>query len=57
MTYKARSITNKASSACKINMDLVEGNEKMREVKKAGSEDFLEGFEKDSDKEGSVEPK
>ncbi len=29
----------------------------MREVKKAGSEDFLEGFEKDSDKKESVEPK
>jgi len=49
MTYKAKSITSKASSACKINMDLVAGVEKIGEVKKADSDDFLQGFSKEEE--------
>lgn len=33
--YKARSITSKASSACKMNMALVEGEREINEVEKA----------------------
>ena len=54
MTYKAKSITSKASSACKMNIDLVRGVEKTGEVKKAGSDDFAKGFNKEE--EGAIEP-
>ena len=33
--YKARSITSKASSACKMNMGLVEGEREINSVEKA----------------------
>jgi hypothetical protein len=56
MTYKAKSITSKASSACKMNMDLVRGVDKIGQVKKAGSDDFAEGFDEEKE-EGAVEPK
>ena len=55
MTYKAKSITSKASSACKMNMDLVRGVEKTGEVKKAGSDDFAEGFNEEKE-EGAIKP-
>jgi hypothetical protein len=44
--YKAKSITNKASSAVKMNMALVEGQADIGNVKKAGAEDLLAGMKK-----------
>ncbi len=44
MTYKAKSITSKASSAVKMNMALVEGNREVGAVRKAGAADFIAGM-------------
>ena len=47
MAYKAKSITSKASSACKINMDLVDGNSAISEPKKSGMDHMKAAVEKD----------
>jgi len=39
-----------------MNMDLVRGVDKIGQVKKAGSDDFAEGFDEEKE-EGAVEPK
>lgn len=44
MTYKAKSITSKASSAVKMNMALIEGNREVGAVRKAGAADFIAGM-------------
>jgi hypothetical protein len=45
MGYKAKSITSKASSACKMNMALVKGEAKIGAVKKAGIGDLQASFD------------
>lgn len=47
MAYKATSITSKASSACKINMDLVDGNSAISDPKKSGMDHMKAAVEKD----------
>ena len=44
--YKARSITSKASSACRMNMDLIEGDREVQQklTKKVGFDEATEGF-------------
>lgn len=44
MTYKAKSITSKASSAVKMNMALIEGDREVGAVRKAGAADFIAGM-------------
>ena len=43
--YKARSITSKASSACRMNMDLIEGDREVQQklTKKVGFDEAAEG--------------
>lgn len=45
MGYKAKSITSKASSACKMNMALIKGEAKIGAVKKAGIGDLQAEFD------------
>lgn len=45
MGYKAKSITSKASSACKMNMALIKGEKEIGEVKKAGIGDLQASFD------------
>lgn len=45
MGYKAKSITSKASSACKMNMALIRGEKAIGEVKKAGIGDLKDSFD------------
>lgn len=45
MGYKAKSITSKASSACKMNMALIKGEAKIGAVKKAGIGDLQASFD------------
>lgn len=44
MTYKAKSITSKASSAVKMNMALIEGDREVGAIRKAGAADFIAGM-------------
>jgi hypothetical protein len=46
MAYKAKSITSKASSACRMNASLVAGHTATGTAKKTGMDHFQEGFEK-----------
>ena len=46
MAYKAKSITSKASSACRMNSALVAGHTATGTAKKTGMDHFQEGFEK-----------
>jgi hypothetical protein len=46
MAYKAKSITSKASSACRMNAALVAGHTATGTAKKTGMDHFQEGFEK-----------
>lgn len=45
MGYKAKSITSKASSACKMNMALIRGEKTIGAVKKAGIGDLKDSFD------------
>lgn len=45
MGYKAQSITSKASSACKMNMDLVNGNTKANKTTDNGVDALSAGFQ------------
>jgi hypothetical protein len=45
MGYKAKSITSKASSACKMNMALIKGEKAIGAVKKAGIGDLQASFD------------
>ena len=45
MGYKAKSITSKASSACKMNMALIKGDAAVGAVKKAGIGDLQASFD------------
>ena len=56
MAYKARSITNKASSACKMNMALIKGEAKIGAVKKAGLDDLQASFNAGKQSEDSESP-
>ena len=47
MAYKARSITSKASSACRMNAALVAGHTATGTAKKTGMDHFEEGVKKD----------
>ena len=46
MAYKAKSITSKASSACRMNKALVAGHTATGTAKPTGMDHFQEGFEK-----------
>ena len=46
MAYKARSITSKASSACRMNAALVAGHTATGTAKKTGMDHFQEGVKK-----------
>ena len=46
MAYKVKSITSKASSACRMNKALIDGHTATGEAKATGMDHFQEGFEK-----------
>ena len=47
MAYKAKSITSKASSACRMNAALVAGHTATGTAKKTGMDHFKKGVKKD----------
>ena len=53
MAYKAKSITSKASSACRMNAALVAGHTTTGTAKKTGMDHFQEGFEKNNNQSSS----